>query len=344
MMRFANPEFLWLIPLSAFVVWWWVRRQRPALRFSDTSLFAGEQGRRSRSAQWGGALLRGLTCLALIVACAGPRLPDQRTRIPAEAIAIMMIVDISNSMEAQVAWSRNEPLVSRLEAARRAFQYFVAGGEAPTGAKFEARPSNQIGLIALAAVPQVVCPLTLNHSVLLRVAEKLEPRAPGVDAGTNIGDAIALGVIRLERIASVKEKILILLSDGEHIQTKEGAEATLRPREAAQLAANLGYKIYTIDSGGDVPSTAAPETQAERAQGRETLRVIADMTGGRAFTAMNGADMLTAFKEIDQLERVPVQSFQYRRYFEYYSWFAAVAVVSLLAAHVLERTRWRVWP
>jgi Ca-activated chloride channel family protein len=37
-----------------------------------------------------------------------------------------------------------------------------------------------------------------------------------------------------------------------------------------------------------------------------------------------------------------VPSYQYRRYFEYYPWFAAAALVLLLTAHLLERTRWRV--
>jgi Ca-activated chloride channel family protein len=333
---FANPEFLWLAPLALLAAWWWARRRRPAVRYSDTSLFAGLRGGRARRAVWGGALLRGLACLALVLACAGPRLPDERTRLPADAIAIMMVMDVSDTMSGKVRWAGEE--VTRLEAARRAFKLFVSGGVAPDGTNFDPRPSDQIGLVAYASVPQTVCPLTLNHSVLVKIADGLEPKA-GVDAGTNVGDAVAEGLIRLEAVKGVRTKILILLSDGQHIQVKD---AILRPREAAQLAANLGYRVYTIDAGPDPAPDAPPDD--ERLLGRQTLREVAEMTGARAFLASNGADMLSAYKEIDAAERAPVETFQYRRYFEFYGWCAAAAAVLLATTHLLERTRWRVVP
>ena len=68
------------------------------------------------------------------------------------------------------------------------------------------------------------------------------------------------------------------------------------------------------------------------------------MTGGRAFRASSGNELLDAYKEIDTLEKTRVQSFQYRRYHEYYPWCAAAAIVFLLAAHLLDRTRWRSLP
>src|SRR4051794_4926687 len=123
-MRFTNPEFLWLTPLAIIVTWWWARRSRPASRFSDTSLFESMRGRRAWRAIWGGATLRGLSCLALILACAGPRRPDEHTRLPADAIAIVMVVDVSGSMDAKIAWAAGEPPLTRLEAAQKAFKLF----------------------------------------------------------------------------------------------------------------------------------------------------------------------------------------------------------------------------
>ncbi|MBA4188588.1 MAG: hypothetical protein C0467_11360 [Planctomycetaceae bacterium] len=338
---FAHPEFLWLAPLALFVAWSSVARLRPAMRFGDVSLFAGSRGGRAWRATWGGATLRGLACLALVLACAGPRVPDERTRLPADAIAVMMVIDVSDTMNGKVIWAPGEPEVTRLEAARRAFKLFVAGGETPDGVKFESRSADQIGLIALASVPQTVCPLTLNHSVLLKVADELAVKG-GVDAGTNIGDGIAEGLIRLEASKGPKTKVLILLSDGQHVQSKEGPDAGLWPRQAAQLAANLGYKIYTIDPAPAPDPNAPPDD--ERRQGRDTLRAVAEMTGGRSFVATGGPEMLAAFKEIDAAERVPVETFQYRRYFEFYWWCAGVAVACIAMAHVVERTRWRTVP
>ena len=350
-MSFAHPEFLWLLPLAPVVAWWWLRQPRPAMRFSDTSVFA-YRGRRAAVAMWGGALLRGGACLALILACAGPRRPDLKTRLPAEGIAVMMAIDVSGSMETpDVIWNPNSPPVTRLEAARRAFKLFVAGGEAPDGTAFEPRSGDSVGVVSFAAVPQVACPLTLNHSVLFKVVDELKPKSQA-DAGTNIGDALAEATDRLDAVKTKrKAKVLILLSDGEHNvstvdpvkgEPRPGIDRTMRPREAAQLAANLGVRVYTIDTGGDSPPGAPPDVVALREEGRATLQKVAEMTGGRSFAATSGTELLAAYREISLLDKVEVDAPIYRRYFEDYGWCAAAALVLLLAAHVLDRTAWRV--
>src|SRR5262245_49225755 len=130
---FANPEFLWLVPLALAAAWWWARRRRPAVRYSDSSLFAGPSGGRACRAVWYGAALRGLACFALVLACAGPRRPDERTRLPAEAVAIVMVVDVSGSMDTKVAWGAGEPAVGRLGRGRRGFKWIVFCGYATGG-------------------------------------------------------------------------------------------------------------------------------------------------------------------------------------------------------------------
>ncbi|QDU20942.1 vWA domain-containing protein [Urbifossiella limnaea] len=341
---FAAPEFLWLAPLALPLVWWWARRRRTAVRYSDLRLVAALPGSRPARARWGGALLRGLAFASLAVACAGPRTTDERTRLPAEGIAIVLALDVSGSMtEKDAVWSPAEPPLSRLEAAKRAFRLFVAGGDAPDGTRFDPRESDAIGLVAFAVVPQTVCPLTLNHSVLLKVAAEQEPRSV-LDAGTNVGDALAEGVIRLDRGGGTRKKVLILLSDGEHNVSKEGDRNPLTPRQAAQLAANLQVKVYTIDAGGPPPPDAAPEAAEQRAAGKEALRVVAEMTGGRSFAASSGADLLAAYREISALEKTAFVTFQYRRYFDHTPWAAGLAAALLAVAQLLDRTRWRVLP
>ena len=342
MPSFANPEFLWLAPLAAVLAWWWPRRPRPALRYSDTRLVAGLLTGRARRAEWGGAALRGLALLALVLAAAGPRQPDLRTRLPAAGVAIVLVLDVSGSMgEADAVWAAGEKPVTRLEAAKRAFRLFVGGGDAPDGTHFGPRAADPIGLVTFAAVPQTACPLTLNHSVLLQVADAQTPTV-GVDAGTNVGDAIADGVARLDAAGDGRRKVLILLSDGEHNVSRAAPDDPLRPRQAAQLAANLGVAVYAIDAGGDPPAGAGADVVGQRRAGREALRAVAEMTGGRSFAASSGADLLAAYREIDALEKVEVESHVYRRHHEYYPWCAAAAVALLFIAHVLDKTRWRV--
>jgi Ca-activated chloride channel family protein len=343
-MQFANPHLLWLLPLAVLLPWRWLRGPRARLRFSDTSLFEGLPSGRAVYAKWGGAMLRALALASLIIACAGPRAPDHKYRLPAEGIAIMLALDVSGSMaEKDAVWTESLPPLSRLDAAKRSFALFIRGGDAPDGTVFEPRESDQVGLVVFAALPDIACPLTLNHSVLLRVAEGLEPRS-GIDAGTNVGDAIAEGLIRLEKGAGDRRKVLIVLSDGEHNIFKEGPSDPLKPKQAAQLAANLGIRVYTIDAGGEPTAAMAPEVRDQRKQGRETLQAVAELTGGRSFSATSGSELLSAYREISLLEKSSVPSFTYRRYFEFYSWFATAALVFLLMAHVLERTCWRTVP
>ncbi|MBX9584198.1 MAG: VWA domain-containing protein [Gemmataceae bacterium] len=343
---FADPAFLWLLPLAPALAWWWAVRRRPALRYPSLDLVAGLPGGRGRRAKWGGAVLRGLALAALIVAAAGPRTPDLRTRLPAEGVAIVLVLDISGSMaERDVLWSAGPPpeVVSRLAAAKRAFRLFVAGGTAPDGTQLEPRPADPIGLVTFAVLPQTVCPPTLNHSVLLKLADEQEP-VSDLRAGTNLGDAIAEGVLRLDQGGGNRKKVLVVLSDGEHNVSKQGGADPLAPVRAAALAAALGIKVYTIDAGGRPAGDAGDDAVRQREAGRETLRAVAATTGGRAFEATGGADLLAAYREIAELEKAPTVSFQYRRYHEYYPWAAAAAAGLLLAGHLLDRTRWRVVP
>lgn len=350
-LSFSTPAVLWLSPLAAVVAWWWLRRPRPALRFSDVSAFGDGSGRRATLAEWLGAALRALACLLLIAACAGPRTPDLKTRLPAEGIAVMMTLDVSGSMgAADVMWHPGAPPISRLDAAQRAFKLFVGGGEAPNGATFDPRPGDSVGLVTFAAVPQTVCPLTLNHSVLFKVVDEQRPRT-GVDAGTNLGDSLVEAIARLDSVPNGKKgKVVILLSDGEHNVFKEdtrdakkgGIDRTMRPREAAQLAANLGIRIYTIDTGGEPPPDAPADAAKQRLDGRAALRAVAEMTGGKSFAATSGNELLAAYREISLLEKTEEAAPIYRRHFEYYWWCAAAALVLLLLAHALDRTAWRV--
>jgi Ca-activated chloride channel family protein len=349
MLEFVHP--LLLLPALAVppLVWWWLRQRRGALRYPQTGLLAGLPPGRSRLARWGGAGLRATALLLGIAALAQPRWPDLRTRIPTEGIAIQMLVDVSGSMaEPDFKWN-NQP-VSRLEAVKRAFHLFVVGGDADNGEHLEGRPDDQIGLITFATLPESPCPLTLSHSVLVQLLDEQEPKRIPTECRTNIGDAIAWGLHRLEK-AQAQRKIIILLSDGEH----NIPPPALTPRQAAQLAANQGVIIYTIDAGGEVStaealegapadSDSAPTAAELRASGKKALQAVAEITGGRYFEARDAASLLGVCQDIDRLERQPIISFQYRRYYDGFAWFGLGSLVLLVGAYVLETTVWQRLP
>ena len=122
------------------------------------------------------------------------------------------------------------------------------------------------------------------------------------DTGTNIGDALAWGLTKLEP-AGDRRKVLVLLSDGEH----NVPPPALTPRQAGQLAANRGVPIYAIDAGPPAAPDATPEEAEARAIGQRTLQSVAALTGGKAFAAHDDAALVAAIAEIDRLERRPVE-------------------------------------
>jgi Ca-activated chloride channel family protein len=338
------------------LLWWWLRRRHNALRHPAVGELAGLPAGKARIARWGPGVLRSLALLLLVVALAGPRWPDLRTRIETEGIAVVMLVDVSGSMaEHDFDW-RGEP-ISRLEAVKKVFHLFVAGGDGPdaTGdgsdaSNFQGRPTDQIGLVTFATRPETACPLTLSHSVLLRLLEAEQPRRVPGESETNISDAVAMGLHRLRGVGP-RRKVLVLLSDGEHNVPQPHSGWT--PRQAAQVANGLHIPIYTIDAGGPGASSNEAPSREEgglertsspgetRAQAVRTLREMAHITHAQSFQARDTKGLLNACRAIDALERSDLQSFQYRRYHEMYPWFGLAAFLLFSTALTLERTIWR---
>jgi Ca-activated chloride channel family protein len=338
--EFANPLFLLLALAVPPLIVWWLSQGRNALRHSAAQQAAGPLTLRARAARCGGAGIRALALLLLVVAAAGPRSPDLRTRIETEGVALMMVVDVSGSMaERDFKWDL-EP-VSRIEAVRRAFRLFVAGGavlqDSPGGTAattFEGRPTDLIGLVTFAARPEKTCPLTLSHSAVLRLLDATQPVSVPGESETNISDALVAALWKLEAPEAPKKKALILLTDGEHNVVDPRSGWT--PTQVGQLAKSRGVAIYTIDAGA-----GQDETSPTRVQAKETLDRLAAMTKGQAFQAHDTAALLKACQEIDKLEREPITSFQYRRYHEAYPWFALAAFVVFLTGLLLDLTVWR---
>lgn len=353
MPEFTSPWLLLLLLAIPAVLAWQRGRWPRTLRLPAVAELPRLFSWRARLLRWGGPGLRLLGLALLVVAVAGPRWPDLRTRIDTEGIAIVMAVDVSGSMgERDFDW--NDQRISRLEAVKRVFRLFVEGGKESETADgvdasaFEGRPTDVIGLVTFATRPETACPLTLSHSVLLRLLEEEQPRTTPTESETNISDGIALALHRLQS-AGERRKVLVLLTDGEHNVQQPLSGWT--PRQAAQVAASLNVPIYTIDAGSDVPVAEggeAPRSAASfgeiRAAAVQTLQDIARISGGKTFEARNTAALLEACRAIDRLERSSVRSFQYRRYHEGYPWFGLTAFLCWMTILTLERTVWRRLP
>jgi Ca-activated chloride channel family protein len=343
MIQFAHPWLLLFALALPLLVWRWLRRRHAAVRYPDTELLARLPSGRGKAAHRWGTGLRAATLILLVLALAGPRFGDLRTRIPTEGVAIEMVLDVSGSMATPDFDWGGQP-VSRLEAAKRTFQLFVSGGDGPGGRHLDGRPNDLIGLVTFAQRPESACPLTLSHAVLQRQLDAEEPRSIPGEAETNISDAVTLALHRLESVRA-RRKLLILLSDGEHNVTQPRSEWT--PRQAAQIAANLHVPVYTIDAGSDRESDDDNAKLADglnrkqvRSSAVRTMRSLASITSGQHFQARNTEALVAVYQEIDKLEKGTIQSFQYLRYYEGYPWFGLAALVLWSGLQMLEKTVW----
>ncbi len=343
MSQFTAPASLLLALAVPPLLWWWLRQRRSAVRHPVAGLLAALPAGRARWARVGGATLRAAALLALVVAVAGPRWPDLNTPVETEGIAIVLAVDVSGSM-AEQDFDWNGTAIARLEAVKRVFRLFVTGGEVgPQGAplRFEGRPTDLLGMVTFGTRAEVACPLTLSHSALVRMLDEEQPRRAAGESQTNLSDAIAVGLQRLKS-ARPRRKVLVLLTDGEHNQVSPPSGWT--PRQSAQVSGSLGIPIYAIDAGGSLGSAAEGGPAAVRADAEQTLKDVAKISQGRYFTARDTGALLAACQEIDRLERDRIETQQFRRYHELYSWFALSSFVLLALALALDRTIWRRLP
>jgi Ca-activated chloride channel family protein len=328
------PWALLLLAIVPALAWRYLRSSRGAWRFSDRRLLPAIDGPRARWARHGGLLLRvgGLTLA--IAALTGPRWVDPN-RVATEGISIAMVVDVSVSMSTEdFAWE--EKKIARLVGVKKLFRLFVAGGKAPDDIELKGRPNDLIALVTFATHPQTACPRTLDHHSLLQIMEAQEPRSAANEGTTNPGDAIAWALNALSQ-SPTRRKVLVFLTDGE-----SNVPDKLKPRQAAQLAANLSIPIYAIDASPTEPKDKEEAAEAERA--RVMMQTLARMTDGSYFRAQDGRSLLQAYQSIDQLERDRILSFQYQRYYEGYHWFVLAALACWILLVAFEATSWRKIP
>jgi Ca-activated chloride channel family protein len=341
--QFDDPAFFFLILLLPILAWW-AGRMGPeaAVRFSSTTLV--KEISRNRHSRPGKFLfgLRLLALAALITALARPQIGRMNDSTEAEGIDIVVTLDLSGSMRA-LDLSTRDDIVTRLDAAKRVVDDFI-----------DMREFDRIGLVAFAANAYVVSPLTLNHDWLKRNLKRLE--LGEIDGGgTAIGTALGASVNRL-RDHEARSRIVILLTDGEN---NAGA---VSPIAAAEVAKTLGVKVYTIATGkkGRVP---IPETDRNGRVVRDSegapvyrgrsdisnydeaeLTEIANLTGGRFFSATEDGDLERIYEEIDELETTKIELRSYATFTELFVWPAGLGLLLLGLEQLLRNTRYRRLP
>ena len=322
-MEFGQPYYLILLFILPILIFWYFKKgqnQEATVRFSNLDLIPETIIRSGQIKNMIFIMGRLLIMLFIILALARPRLSDTIRETNTEIIDILLVIDQSSSMLAQ------DFKPNRLEAAKEVAKTFIKD-----------REGDRLGIIVFAGESYIQCPLTQDIDVLLNFTDEIEIIDREHD-GTAIGMAIANSINRL-RESEAKSKTIILLSDGSNNQGE------LEPITAAELAAKFDIKIYTVAAGthglAPYPVTDAWGRQViQKVQvdvDEESLKEIADITGGQFFRATDNKSLQKVYEEIDALERTEIEVTEYQNYTELYSWFTIPAAFASIFFIFLSR-------
>jgi Ca-activated chloride channel homolog len=326
-MSVRYPAVLLLLLLVPALLYLRHRRGgRPSIRFSDGAALA-------RLSPGMGVLLQpllpvlyGAGLMLLILALARPQKGLDESRVRTEAVDIVLLVDLSTSMRA-IDFSTATEEIDRLAAAKRVIERFIKN-----------RPNDRIGMVAFAAMPYSVSPLTLDHGWLLQQMERIETGM--LEDGTAIGVGMASAINRL-RDSKAKSKLIVLLTDGENNM------GDLTPENAAEIAKALNIRIYTVGAGAEGwvkvpvqdPFGGKRYVRQPSRIDETTLKRIADVTGARFFRAQDLDGLNDVYEQIDRMEKTEIEVDQYTRYEEKFPVFLAISLLLLGAEKLLSLGR-----
>ncbi len=239
-----------------------------------------------------------LFLIFVVLALARPQRSNERVEQYTEGIDILLVMDISESMDLQ-DFSPN-----RLEAAKKTAVDFING-----------RFGDRIGMVVFSGEAYSLSPLTNDYKLLTSLIKEINFSM--IEAkGTAIGSAIAAGTNRMKDSES-PSKVMILLSDG------ESNAGNVDPIFAAQLATAFDIKIYTIAVGKDgmVPYGTdffGRPQMVESYLDESTLREIANIGSGQFFRASDGKALNRIFEQIDTLEKTEILENRYKETADFY--------------------------
>lgn len=257
--------------------------------------------------------------LLLVLASARPEFIGDELDVPVSGRNLMLAVDLSGSMDAkdfELAGRR----VDRLTATKAVASDFIGR-----------REGDRIGLILFGERAYLQVPLTLDRETVRTLL--LEAFIGLAGEKTAIGDAITLAVKRIhDQGGAGAEQILVLLTDGAN------TAGAVDPVKAAELAQQIGLRIYTIGIGAEQMVVSSITGGMRRVNpsadlDEETLTDIAELTGGRYFRAKDTAALQDIYRLLDEMEPVAEPEAGFRPVKSLYFWplGGALVLVTLLA-------------
>ena len=297
-MSFIWPTLLLMLLSVPLLVLFYIflqgRRRRFAARYGSLGLVNDNAGSGIGMRRHIPALifLAGITILLFSLAR-----PQATVSVPKIEGTVMLTFDVSGSMAAE------DLQPTRMEAAKLAARQFV-----------EQQPSGiSIGVVVFSDGGISVQPPTDNREETLTTIDRLVPRR-----GTSIGNGIlvALNTIAVDAgdppilntndlsedpaVAPVEapqgwypSAVIVLFTDGENNQEPD-------PTMAAEVAADLGVRVYTVGIGTPAGTTIEVEGMTVHTSLDEAmLQFIAFETGGMYYNAGNENELDRIYNDLE---------------------------------------------
>jgi N-terminal double-transmembrane domain len=326
MFLFKDPVIFWLLLLLPIVLI--VDRSR---RSGSSFVFSSEdlvkELKPTARVRLGKSLiiLRIVAIALMIIALARPQAVLDNSKATSEGVDIVLVLDTSTSMLAE-DFMLGSKRINRFDLVREVVKDFI-----------KKRKDDRIGMVAFAARAYTVCPLTTDYAWLNENLDRV--RVGMIEDATAVGSAIASSINRLKN-SKTKSKIIILLTDGVN------NAGNMSPLIAAEAAKALKIKIYAIAVGTKGLSPYPMKDYYGRTVYRnipieideESLRKIADSTGGKYYLATDTEKLRNIYDEINRLEKSNIEHFGYREYSELFYYFLIPGMMLLFIGIFLSNT------
>ena len=318
LISFAETKLLVLLAAIPLAAWFFWVRERVRRRRADGFLSMRIRGERMPARLLRPWLLTAALAFGFL-ALAGPRFGYTLRPLLYDEGALIIAIDISNSMAAE------DLGVSRLSAARALVRQMLE------------KERGKVGLVAYESVAEIIAPLTTDREAVADLAASLTTGELALP-GSNPGAAVLTSLEALARSGSASKRI-VLISDGE-----DQSDLLARAIESAREA---GTPVSTILVGSGEPSfiPLGPQRDPMRDEDGEIIRTtanpavlshLAEATGGhflsnpfqpQAVAPLAGAG--SDLREDDEAtQRVPSERYQ---------WPLALSVLLFFAGSLIHR-------
>jgi Ca-activated chloride channel homolog len=274
---FATPAWLFglaLVPLALLAYQASRRRgSRYAVRYTAMPALRAAAG---TVPAWRRHLPAALALAALAALVLALAKPEKTVAVPVERASIMLVTDHSRSMSA------TDVSPDRLSAAQRAARTFL-----------NTLPDQvRVGAVAFSDTPDAVQAPSSDHDDARRIVD-----GQVADGATATGAALEVAIDALKNDKQNGKRppsAIVLLSDGKTTVPPD-------PVPVARSAGQLKIPIYTVALGtrdATVPNPNPFGTPLLVAPDPETLRQIAQVSGGKAFTAEDSDSLKSIYKTL----------------------------------------------